>query len=138
MPELASIEKVVFLHGVGLFAHCRSEEILRLASIAQERSCLAGEEIYCQDDPAGALYLVVRGRVRVDEGNSEVQSLGPHQPFGALEILSGTRRTAAATAECDSLLLALDAEDFFDLLSNNIEIVKALFRYLTRRLSEEA
>ena len=35
------------------------------------------------------------------------------------------------------LLLALSADDFFDLLANNIEIVKALFRYLVRELHHE-
>ncbi len=37
-------------------------------------------------------------------------------------------RTRTARAVSDTLLLAMDGEDFFDLLSNNIEIVKALFR----------
>ena len=44
------------------------------------------------------------------------------------EILSGQLRSHEAVAEEDSLVLAITAEDFFDLLSHNIEIVKALFR----------
>jgi CRP-like cAMP-binding protein len=39
-------------------------------------------------------------------------------------------RTHTATAVDDTLVLALDAEDFFDLLANNIEIVRSLFRQL--------
>ena len=33
-------------------------------------------------------------------------------------------------ANPENKVLAIDAEDFFDLLSNNIEIVKSLFRIL--------
>ena len=37
----------------------------------------------------------------------------------------------------DTRLLIIEAEDFFDLLSNNIEIVKALFRTVVS-LGEDA
>jgi CRP-like cAMP-binding protein len=39
----------------------------------------------------------------------------------------------SAWARDDTVTLAVDAEDFFELLSNNIEIVKALFRQLQRQ-----
>jgi hypothetical protein len=46
------------------------------------------------------------------------------------DILCGRLRGEDAEARVDSLVLAIEAEDLFDLLSNNIEIVKALFRHV--------
>ena len=57
--------------------------------------------------------------------------------LGVIEILSGRLRGETVTARTDSLLLALAADDFFDLLANNIEIVKALFRFLVRELDQD-
>jgi CRP-like cAMP-binding protein len=54
-----------------------------------------------------------------------------------LDILSGRPRLGDATAESDCRVLAVEAEDFFDLLSNNIEIVRALFRTVVA-LSDDA
>jgi CRP-like cAMP-binding protein len=59
------------------------------------------------------------------DGGTVVGSSGR---FGVLEILSGRPRSGDAVAETETRLLTIEAEDFFDLLSNNIEIVKALFR----------
>jgi CRP-like cAMP-binding protein len=42
-----------------------------------------------------------------------------------------------AVAVTDTRVLIIEAEDFFDLLSNNIEIVRALFRTVIA-LSEDA
>ncbi len=50
-----------------------------------------------------------------------------------LEILSGRLRAEQAVAGEDTLVLEIDAEDFFDLLSHNIEIVKALFRQILKQ-----
>ena len=44
----------------------------------------------------------------------------------SIDTAVGLRRSRAI----DTLALAIDAEGFFDLLANDIEIVKALFRHL--------
>jgi NTE family protein len=131
VSELARIETVVFLQSADLFAACKAEEVLRISAIAHERRFEAGEQIYDENDPATALYCVVQGEVRVNQASGG-GTIGPLGTFGVVEILSGRLRTGKAVAEMDTLVLEIDAEDFFDLLANNIEIVKALFRQLLR------
>jgi CRP-like cAMP-binding protein len=128
MTELAGIETVLFLQNVDLFRFCSAEQILRLAAIARERSFAAGSPIFGLDEPARVLYCVVRGRVELTDGEGEIESIGPLGTFGVEEILGGRLRGRAASAANDTLTLAMEAEDFFDLLAHNIEIVKALFR----------
>lgn len=130
MSALAKIEIVLFLRDVDLFQFCNAEEILRIASIARERQFPSGRTIYKRKDLSEALYCVMEGSVRLEGAAGAAHTVGPKGTFGVLDILSGRLRAAGATAEADSLTLAIDAEDFFDLLSNNVEIVKALFRRL--------
>ena len=128
LTELARIEKVLVLQSADLFAHCRAEEILRIAAIAQERTFRMGEVIYEINDRADSLYCIVHGGVRLELEGGSSHEVGPLLTFGVLEILSGRLRAGRVTASKDTLTLAIDTEDFFDLLSRNIEIVKALFR----------
>jgi len=130
MNELARIETVVFLQSADLFSACSAEEVLRISAIAHERKVRAGETVYDLQDRALALYCVVRGGVRIEKDGDGVREVGPLGTFGVLEILSGRLRTERAIASSDSLILEIDVEDFFDLLANNIEIVKAIFRRL--------
>jgi CRP-like cAMP-binding protein len=137
VSELARIETVVFLQSVDIFSYCKAEEVLRIAAIAQERMVGAGEKIYSANEPAEGLFCVVRGSVKIESSNGETKMVGPLATFGGIDILRSRLRTATATAETDSLLLAIESEDLFDLLSNNIEIVKALFRHLIERFQVE-
>jgi len=73
---------------------------------------------------------VVRGEVAVRGDDDATRVVGPLTTFGVEEILSGRLRAATAVAVSDTLVLAIDSEDFFDLLANNVEIVRALFRHL--------
>lgn len=136
MTELARIETVVFLQSVDIFSFCKAEEVLRIAAIAREKSFLAGEQIFEAGDTADSLYCVVRGGVELANSDGGVRSAGPLTTFGVLEILTGRLRGASARAESDTLVLAIEADDFFDLLAHNIEIIKALFRHLIPHFKE--
>jgi len=127
MAELAGIETVLFLQSIDLFRFCTAEQILRLAAISHEQRFMEGDTIFETDDPASVLFCVVQGRVSL-ESESGSEEIGPLETFGVEEILCGRLRTRGARAGAETLVLAMHAEDFFDLLANNIEIVKALFR----------
>ncbi len=131
MGSLAQIEKVLFLQGVGMFSYCTASQILRIASIAHERRFQAGEEAYGLNDPADSIYGIVEGSVKLENALNETAVVGESAAFGVLEVLSGRARDSRAIAETDTLALVIDGDDFFDLLSNNVEIVKALFRHLS-------
>jgi AAA family ATP:ADP antiporter len=137
MAPMAQIEMMVFLQSVDLFAHCNAEEVLRLAAISKEQRFEKGEVIFRKNDPADSLYCMVEGKVRLDAGDEAGAVIGPGGRFGVLDILSGRPRIGDATAVSDCRVLAVEAEDFFDLLSNNIEIVRALFRTVVA-LSDDA
>jgi CRP-like cAMP-binding protein len=132
LPELTRIQAVVFLQSCDLFSYCRADEILRIAGIAQERRFRAGEKVFEKNGPADFLYSVVHGQVGLS-GPEGSRIAGPLETFGVSDILCGRLRGEDAVARVDSLVLAIEAEDLFDLLSNNIEIVKALFRHLLQK-----
>lgn len=123
------IEVVLLLQSVELFKFCSAAEVVRIAGISEQYRFPAGERIYRASDPANMLYCVVDGEVALEsEEGGESVLIGPRGSFGVLEILSGRLRANHARAAADTVALGISASDFFDLLSSNVEIVKALFR----------
>ena len=135
MSNLAQIERVLFLHDVELFSHCEAAQIMRIAAIANEREYASGETIFSIDEPSDAIHCVVEGSVRIDNHAQQQVSVSPGSAFGVFDLLSGRLRTLNAIAEADTLTLAIEGDDFFDLLSNNIGIVRALARFLSDRVT---
>lgn len=133
MSELARIETVLHLQTVGLFEACNAEQIMRISAITRQRELAADEVLFRAGERADALYCLVRGSVAVDGGEGEPLIVDPPGTLGIDEILSGRLRAGTARAREDCLTLVVAAEDFFDLLANNIGIVKAIFRQLLKR-----
>ena len=134
MTNLAHIERVLFLQGVELFSHCEAAQIMRMAAITGERQYAAGDTVFSVNDPSDAIHCVVKGSVRIDNATQQQVSVIQGSAFGVFDLLSGRLRTQTATAEADTLTLAIEDDDFFDLLSNNIGIVRALARFLADRV----
>lgn len=136
MKKMALIEKVVLLQGVDLFAACNAEQVLQLASIASEISFKAGGVIYQRNEPPDALYCIVEGKVDLtrDDGEPIRRTVG--ETFGVIDILRAQLRSRDATAVTEIRTLAIEADDFFDLLATNVDIVRAMFRQLTLAISE--
>lgn len=130
---LTRIQKVVYLQAVDLFTYCNAEQMMRIAGIARQKNLAAGEPVYSINDPAEAMCCVVEGTVQLRSAAGEVRRIGSRETFGVNEILSDRLRREDARAETATVALVIDADDFFDLLSNNVEIVKALFRQLLRQ-----
>ncbi len=132
MTTLTRIQMVVYLQAVDLFTYCNAEQMMRIAGIVRQESFTRGERIYTINDPADAMYCVVEGAVGLRSENGAERRVASRETFGANEILSDRLRGEEAWADRPTMALVIDAEDLFDLLSNNVEIVKALFRQLLR------
>jgi len=132
LTTLTRIQMVVYLQAVDLFTYCNAEQMVRIAGIARQKNLVPGDRVYSLNDPAEAMYCVVEGAVRLKGAGGEERRIDSRGTFGVHEILSDRLRREEARAEAATIALEIDAEDFFDLLSNNVEIVKALFRQLLR------
>jgi CRP-like cAMP-binding protein len=134
MPELARIETVIVLQSIDFFSSCTAEEVLRISAIAHERQVEAGDELFRDREAADTLYCIVRGAIEVRHRDGRTEVIGPLQTAGLLDLLSGRLHSATAVARIPTLVLAIQGEDFFDLLSNNVEVVKSLFRHLIQKI----
>ena len=90
----------------------------------------AGQRILEQGDPAGPMYVVQSGKVRVfDPKTNGSKSLAFYREggfFGELSILNGSPRAASAEAVTDCTLLALPPETVLELRGQYPEFANLL------------
>lgn len=133
---ISTVEKVIFLKSIDLFAQISGEDLAAVALICSEDERDQGEEIFSQGEFADALYLVVKGKVRVHTLDRVVAELGPRECFGEMGILDASPRSATVTALTDVALLKIAREDFREIMSEKPEIAQAIIQVLTRRLRD--
>ena len=131
---LTIVEKVLFLQNVDIFNHATTEELAFIGSIAREVEKPKGAMVFKEDEPADGMYLVVSGRVRLHKGHREILTVESQQAFGTWALFDTEPRLMTATALEDVLLLKIEQEEFYDLLSDHIEITQSVFKALVQRI----
>jgi len=136
LTRLTTIEKVVFLKSVDIFSHATIEELGKIAALTEEVHFDPGEAIYRQGEPTDAIYLVLKGRVAVEDKGRLVREVGEAQAFGTVAALD--RNPAINTVKAIDRVhgLKLNAQDFDDILSLDFGLVRAVFHALCRLIRD--
>jgi HEAT repeat protein len=131
---LLTIEKVLILKTVSIFADTPEEILADVAALLEEVNVTAGETILHKDDVGRCMYIIVDGRVRVHDGDQLIAYQGGRDIFGELAVLDAEPRSASVTAEVDTHLFRLDQEAFYELMADRFEVARGIIRMLCRRV----
>jgi HEAT repeat protein len=131
-----TVEKILFLQGVSLFADVPGNELMPVARASSIVRHPKGTVIFRTGDMGDSLYVVVHGRVRIRRDNLDVAVLGAGEVFGEMSILDQAPRSMDAVVDEDADLLRLSAEEFSNALEDTAEIAAGVIRVLSQRLRE--
>ena len=126
------------LRSMDLFDDLSDAELNKIARLLKEQKLAENDQIFAQDDPGDALYIVLQGRVRIATtdhfGRERVLAFyGPGEFFGDMAVLSGAPRSASASASSDVRLLQLRKDDFDVLVSTNVGVMRGMLRVMVER-----
>jgi HEAT repeat protein len=133
---LLTIEKVIILKDVEIFAQIPEDVLIDLASIMEEEHISKGDQFITQGDMGTHMYLIADGKVDVHIGKKHLIYLGEKQLVGEMALLDSEKRAASVTAAEDSLLLRLDQDTFYELMTDRVEVARGIIKVLNRRVRD--
>lgn len=128
------IEKVLLLKSTPIFRETPEPDLIDTAAIAEEMQVDAGSVIFKKGDLGKCMYIIQSGKVNIHDGDHILAVLEENDIFGELSLLDEETRSASATCAEDCLLLKLDQEPFYEILADNINVLKGILNTLSKRL----
>ena len=133
MAELNIVEKVIALEAVDLLRNLTPDQLSRIASIAREEKFAPGRVILEPGKALDALYVIVDGVVEISRGGDVLHMASQNEVLGAWALFDPDPLPVTAKSAEQTRLLRIARDDFFDLLSDNMEITASIFSMLVRR-----
>jgi MinD-like ATPase involved in chromosome partitioning or flagellar assembly len=132
-----SIEASI-IHGVPMFSSLDDKEVQRLSEIIRVRGCIAGVPLFEAGEPSDAFYIISSGkiRIRLPQCPDKKIILERGAFFGEMGVVRGTRRSADALVEVDSILLEINKEDFDNLMAIDGAIAEKIVSAFIDRCNE--
>jgi HEAT repeat protein len=131
---LTVIEKVLFLKTVSIFAGTPDSTLAEVAKLLEEQELAAGELLFAKGDAGRSMYIIVAGRVRVHDGDRVLNDLGESDIVGEMAVLDSAPRVASVSALEELLLLRLDQDALYELMSEHVEVARGIIQVLSGHL----
>jgi len=135
------VERADVLRRTRLFQEVRTEDLIGVATLMREASFDEDDVLFDEGQPGGTLYVVVEGRIQALKEDRVLFTAEPDDSVGTLSLLDGFLTDYRAVARERTTALALDGEDFRNLLTAREDVTTSVIRYLAgivRRLNETA
>lgn len=136
MSEIRSERILAAVRTLPMFRGLAPDDQARITALATVREFARGDLLWNMGDPADALTVIVKGRVKIvrhaDAGDVILEIFGDGESVGAIAVYNYMPYPAAAVAMEPTSVLVLPRREYFELLDRNPEFARAIIRELTR------
>ncbi len=124
---------------ISIFSKLNQADLQELSKIVKSKDFAADTAIFFQDEPSDALFMLLKGTVKVTQRSSEgrekiLDILGPGEIFGEFAMLDGHPRSATVTTLEPSELGIISQQDFRQFASTRPEVLWKVMAALCERL----
>jgi CRP/FNR family cyclic AMP-dependent transcriptional regulator len=131
---LLLIERVLLLKSLSVFRDTPENILAEIVSLMVELNVPAGRAVVSEGEPGNCMYVIQEGKVSVKKQQQLLAVLGEKDFFGELSLLDTETRSATVIADTDCTLFRIDQEPFYDLMEARPEVVRELFKILSKRI----
>ena len=144
------MHEVTYLADVALFHGLTADQLLAIAAIAEPRYFKPGDILIHEGDSGDAMYVLVKGRVRVSRtltlslsrttvGEAEKSFAefddSEHPSFGEMALLENTHRGATVTLLTTGEVLEIRHDDFVQLCEEDLALAYTVTRNIAIELN---
>jgi hypothetical protein len=134
---ISTVERVLVLKRVALFAGISGEGLAPIAQLASEVRFNKGDTIIREGDPGDCVYIIIDGQTGITrEGIGQVALRDAPTVLGELALILSQPRSAGCVALSDIIALKIDRVSFQELLSQQPDIAKGVIKVLAERLAQ--
>ncbi|HEX5936185.1 MAG TPA: cyclic nucleotide-binding domain-containing protein [Actinomycetota bacterium] len=141
LTTIPTMERVLFLRRVPLFADLPPQDLLPIATIASEHTYEDADTIAEQGEPGDEMYIIVTGYVMVilrgADGHQQVLAVrSAGEVLGEMAVITSAPRMASLAAKGPVRLLTIARRPFEAMIRDRPETSLALLRVLCQRLAD--
>jgi phosphoserine phosphatase RsbU/P len=130
---LRAAEKAQILRNCSFLSGAEDSVLDALVGVTVLREAVTGEAVITKGEAGSTMYVIASGTVRVHDGDAELARLGPGEVFGEMAVLDSDARSASVTAESPALLLGLQRDDLWRVVSSRPESLKSIIAAVLQR-----
>ncbi len=134
---MSSFDHIQFLKRTELFENMPEPMLEIIDRHLVEVRMPAGETLFNEGDVGDAVYIIKEGTLSLRSDGVHLVTRRRGECVGEFALIDEEPRSAAAVAETDTVLFKWERESFQEMLSQDAEVARGIFRLLTGKLRQD-
>jgi hypothetical protein len=135
-PSFEMPETIELMKGISWLKNLEDEKFKKIVGFFQNRIYSPDQKLLKYNDTDQGIFLIVRGKVKVDVGHEVIDILGPGSVIGEMSILSKSKRSATVTAESPVTTMWISASNIKKAMSIASELEERFWEFASCRFVE--
>lgn len=127
------VEKVIALERVELLSGLTPDQLAQIALIANEVVYGPERIILAPSLPLEALYVILEGAVEISRNGRQLHIARQSEVLGSWALFDDSPSPVTAKTLEETAMLRIARDDFYELLSDHMELAASIFSTLVRR-----
>jgi CRP-like cAMP-binding protein len=128
--KMTQFEKVLFFQKVGVFEDIPGIILSYLSDISQEIRMQTDDTLILDEKSNSYFYVLVAGTIDFYQRGQRVSQFSQGQFIGEMLGLPNFVNTNILIAQSDSVILKLNKEQFYELLSDNVQLADKIIEFI--------
>jgi len=128
-----SEQKIEILKNCSFLKGAENDILSALADETRSLEIEQGNTVVTKGETGSTMYFIASGKVRVHDGPVVLAYLDQGEVFGEMAVLDSDVRSASVTAETGSLLLSLERDDLWRIISKSPDALKTIMASVLQR-----
>jgi AAA family ATP:ADP antiporter len=128
--KMSKFQTVLFYRDLQFFVNVRGIILSYLADITEEIALRNGESMVLDEKVNNYFFVIVSGTVGYYRKGQRISQFHRQQFVGEMLAPSNTTQANVITAESDVVLLRFDKDQFYELLSDNIQLADKVLEFI--------
>ena len=121
--QISPFDRILYLKSLPELGELSSEQIARMAGVADEVQFEAGETIYEPGNVPSSFYVIASGTVDLQRTDGPVQTFGAPESMGFVEMFAEASNTGAVAAT-DMITLRFSRQDLLEVFEEDFELLQ--------------
>ncbi len=123
-----------YFYNIPFFSNLSEETLKQIMVVFEQVTLKKGDSVISLGDAAEGMYVIIAGEVEIVFNGERIATLGKHEFFGELALITNEPRTAAVNVISDEFQAFYLTHDLFDSAKN--EIGQDIKDEILRRIQE--
>jgi len=115
-----------------------SDTVDQMVMCGATKELKEGEVLFHQNSPGTSLYVLLQGQLVFSQNGKAINVLKQGDVFGEVSLFfAGGKRTATAHAQTNAIILEIQKNEFFKILSQNLILAKEIEKLAEERIGRD-